>query len=152
MGDYDSAIESCRRVMKLDGRFLPARRVLAATLIQLDRSAEAVVELESAATWAPADPVLLAWLAHAKALRGDCAVASVLVQALERMGRHRFVPAYHLALAQVGLGKTDEGFTLLNQACEQRDPFLLNVALDPRFAPLRKDARFSTLLQRLRLS
>ena len=152
VGDYDAAIESCRRVMKLDGRFLPSRRVLAATLIQLDRSAEAVVELESAATWAPEDPVLLAWLAHAKALRGDCAVAAVLVQALERLGRHRFVPAYHLALAQVGLGRTNEAFALLDRACEQRDPALVDVALDPRFAPLRSDPRFASLLDRLRLS
>jgi tetratricopeptide (TPR) repeat protein len=151
VGDYEAAIGVCRHVLGMDPRFLRSRRVLAAALLQLGRSAEAVAELESAATGAPEDPVLLCWLAHAKAVRGDCAVASVLLQAVERMRERRFVPAYHLALAHMGLDRKDDVFNLLDRACEERDPALLNVALDHRFEPLRDDARFTKVLERLRL-
>jgi TolB-like protein len=150
-GDCEGAIATCRNVMDMDPRFPPSRRVLGAALLQLGRAAEAVAELESAAAEAPEDPVLLAWLAHAKAVVGDCGVASVLLQALDRLRLKRFVPAYHLALPHVALGRTDEAFALLDQACDERDPALVNVALDPRFEPLRGDARFAQLLERLRL-
>jgi tetratricopeptide (TPR) repeat protein len=151
VGDYEAAIGACRRVLDMDARFLRSRRVLAAALLQLGRASEAVAELESAATVTPEDPVLLCWLAHAKAVKGDCAVASVLLQALERLRERRFVPAYHLALAHMGLGREDDVFTLLEQACEERDPALPNIVLDHRFEPLRDDARFLKLRQRLRL-
>ncbi len=151
VGDYEAAVGACRRVLGMDARFLRSRRVLSAALLQLGRSAEAVAELESAATVTPEDPVLLCWLAHAKAVRGDCAVASVLLQALERLRERRFVPAYHLALAHMGLGRKDDVLNLLDRACEERDPSLLNVGLDHRFEPLRGDPRFAKLMERLRL-
>jgi tetratricopeptide (TPR) repeat protein len=149
--DYDAAVNSCRRVIELDARYVPARRMLAAAFLQLGRAADAVAELESAATIAPEDPVLLAWLAHAKAIKGECGVASVLLKALQRIAEHRFVPSYHVALAHAGLGNHDEAFALLHRACEERDPMLLNIGLDPRFEPMLDDPRFSQLLERLRL-
>ena len=150
-GDYDGAIDACRNVIDMDSRFLAARCVQAAALLQSGQPAQAVEELESAATIAPENPVVLSWLAHAKAVKGDCGVASVLLQALQRIGEHRYVPSYHLALVHAGLGQHDHVFALLEKACVERDPMLLNVGLDHRFAPLREDARFTKLMERLRL-
>ncbi len=150
-GDYEAAIDTCRNVMDMKPRFTPAWRVLGAALIQMGRAAEGVAEFEAAAATAPEDPVLLAWLTHAKAMRGECGVASALLDGLNRVKQQRYVPAYHLALAHVGLGLTDQAFALLEQACEERDPALVNVALDPRFDPLHDDARFGTLIDRLGL-
>ena len=150
-GDYESAIDTCRNVMDMKPNFTPAWRVLAASLIQMGRGSEGVAELEAAAANAPADPVLLSWLAHAKAVRGECGVARKILGALDDLRPQQFVPAYHRALAHVGLAEHDEAFRLLDQACEERDPALVNLAGDPRFDPLRADARFGRLLQRLRL-
>jgi TolB-like protein/Tfp pilus assembly protein PilF len=150
-GDYDGAIEECRNVIDMDQRFLTARCVHAAALLQRGQPAQAVEELESAAAIAPENPVVLAWLAHAKAVKGDCGVASVLLQALQRLAEHRYVPSYHVALVHAGLGQHDDVFALLEKACVERDPMLLNVGLDHRFAPLRGDARFTKLMEQLRL-
>jgi serine/threonine-protein kinase len=149
--DYDGSIDACRNVIDMDRRFLAARCVQAAALLQHGQPAQAVEELESVATMAPENPVVLSWLAHAKAVTGDRGVASVLLQALQRLGERRYVPSYHLALVHVGLGQHDAVFALLEQACVERDPMLLNVGLDHRFAPLRDDARFTKLMDRLRL-
>jgi hypothetical protein len=138
-------------VMDMRPQFTPAWRVLGASLIQLGRAAEGVAELEAAAANAPADPVLLAWLAHAKATRGECGVARTILEALDRLRAQRFVPAYHLALAHVGLGQADEAFALLDEACEERDPALINLAGEPRFDPIRGETRFARLLVRLHL-
>lgn len=150
-GDYESAIDTCRNVMDMKPQFTPAWRVLGASLIQMGRAAEGVAELEAAAANAPADPVLLAWLAHAKAARGECGVARTILSALEELRAQRFVPAYHLALAHVGLGQIDEAFALLDAACEERDPALINLAGDPRFDPIRGETRFLRLMVRLHL-
>jgi len=149
-GEYQPAIDTCRIVMDMQGSFAPAWRVLAASLIQMGRVAEGVAELETAAVTST-DPVLLAWLAHAKAIRGECGVARTILKALEGLRQERFVPAYHLALAQVGLGDADEAFRQLDLACEERDPALINLNLDPRFDPIRGDGRFAVLLERVRL-
>jgi tetratricopeptide (TPR) repeat protein len=150
-GDYQASIETCRSVMDIKPDFTPAWRVLGAALIQMGRAAEGIAELEAAAATAPADPVQLAWLAHAKALRGECGVATTILEALDRLRPQRFVPAYHLAIAHVGLWQIDEAFVLLDQACEERDPALINLAGDPRFDPIRRDTRFAKLSARLRL-
>jgi TolB-like protein/Flp pilus assembly protein TadD len=150
-GDYDGAIWVCRYVMDMQRLFTPAWRVLGASLIQMGRAAEGVAELEAAAAIAPTDPVLLAWLAHAKAIGGECAVAKTIVAALDGMRQERFVPAYHLALAYVGLGDADEAFRQLDVACEERDPALINLNRDQRFDPIRGDVRFAALRDRLHL-
>jgi TolB-like protein len=150
-GDYETAIDTCRHVMDMMPRFTPAWRVLGVAMIQMGRGAEGVAELETAAATASEDPVLLAWLAHAKATRGECGVARTILAATEGMRARRYVPAYHLALAHVGLGQTDAAFALLDQACEERDPALINLAGDPRFDPIRADERFAALTSRLGL-
>jgi Flp pilus assembly protein TadD len=149
-GDYQPAIDTCRMVMEMQRSFTPAWRVLGASLIQMGRLAEGVAELETAAN-ASTDPVLLAWLAHAKAIGGECGVARTILTALEGMRQERFVPAYHLALAHVGLGDADKAFRQLDVACEERDPALINLNRDPRFDPIRGDVRFATLRDRLHL-
>jgi TolB-like protein/DNA-binding winged helix-turn-helix (wHTH) protein/Flp pilus assembly protein TadD len=150
-GDYEGAIDTCRDVMDMEPHFTPGWRVLGASLIQMGREAEGVAELEAAAANAPADPVLLAWLAHAKAIRGECGVARTILDALHRQRQQLYVPAFHLALAHVGLGQHDEAFGLLDEACEERDPALVNLVGDPRFDAIRRDARFAKLSSRLRL-
>src|SRR5262249_15574214 len=136
-GDYEGAIGVCRYVMDVQRFFTPAWRVLGASLIQMGRVAEGVAELEAAAATASTDPVLLAWLTHAKAIRGDCGVARTILAALDRLRPERFVPAYHLALAHVGLGEVDEAFRQLDLACLERDPALVNLNEEPRFDPIR---------------
>lgn len=150
-GDYQPAVDICRHLMDMQPRFTPAWRVLAAALIQMGRAAEGIAELEAAAANATADPVLLAWLAHAKASRGECGVARTILDGAERLRAHRYVPSYHLALAHIALGEKDHAFALLDAACEERDPALINVAGDPRFDPIRDDPRFAALTARLNL-
>jgi Flp pilus assembly protein TadD len=128
-----------------------ARRILAAACLQSGRHAEALQELEAAALVSPDNPVVLAWLAHGRAVTGDRDAAADLVARIGALARRRYVPAYHLALAHAGMGSHDAAFAALDRAFSDRDPVLANVAIEPRFAPLRSDKRHRQLLERLHL-
>jgi hypothetical protein len=49
------------------------------------------------------------------------------------------------------LGDKDEAFSLLNRAYEQRNMWLMNLKVDPRFDNLRSDSRYENLLLRIGL-
>ncbi len=56
------------------------------------------------------------------------------------------------AIACAAVGRIDEAFSLLDRACEDRDPwFAVNRRHWPDFDPLRGDPRFSVLLDRVGL-
>ena len=74
-----------------------------------------------------------------------------IVAKLEAEPRSVYVPGYHLALAHTGLGNRDAAFALLEKACADREPAVINLKVEPRFDPLRRDPRYGALLQRLRL-
>jgi len=152
-GDYDAAIDHCRNTIDMDPAFMPARRVLAAAYLQSGRHAEALSELESAVSLAEgdSDPMLLTWLAHAKAVTGNRRDATAVLARARTLEHERYVPSYHLAMAFVGLGNIDTAFELLDQAWLDRDPAVASVHVEPRFEPLRSDRRYQELLVRLKL-
>lgn len=144
--EYDETIEWCRHTLDMDADFGPARRVLAAALVQQGCQEDAVLELEQALS-ARHDPVSALWLAHAVAATGDPARASRLLNTVERT-TGRYVSSYHLALAHTGIGDRDRAFALLNAACDARDPAIVNLVGEPRFEPLHADPRFEALMKR----
>ncbi len=151
-GDLNAAIDRCRHVLDLDPGFRFARRVLGAAMLAAGKADEAVVELTSAAGRDDRDTIALAWLAHAHALGGARNAAGALVSRLESLASASYISAYHLAMAHTGLGNRDTAFDLLARACEERDPSLINVAVEPRFGPLRGDPRYAALLHNLGLA
>jgi tetratricopeptide (TPR) repeat protein len=150
-GDYEGAIAHCRQMLEMDPEFVTAHRVLAAALIQAGRGDEAVAQLEQALTLDPSHPVLLAWLAHVKAVMGCRSQAEALIARARALERTRYVPSFHMALAYTGLGELNEVFAALDQAWFDRDPALATLDAEPRFEPLRNDARYRALIERIKI-
>jgi TolB-like protein/Flp pilus assembly protein TadD len=150
-GDYAAAVDECRNTIDMDPEVVLARRLLGAALLQLGRTGEAIVELASAAALADGDPVLMAWLAHAQAVAGDPREARRLLVELRAIEAERYVSPYHVALVQTGLDDLDAAFDALDQAWLDRDGALGWVHVEPRFEPLRRDARYAALLERVGL-
>jgi Flp pilus assembly protein TadD len=135
----------------MDPEFMTAHRLLGAAYLQAGRERDALTELESAAALAEGDPVLLAWLAHAKAVTGSGAEARALVARARSLSAERYVPSYHLALAYAGLDDLAAAFSALEQAWLDRDPDVAGVAVDPRFEGLRSDGRYSAIAARMNM-
>jgi TolB-like protein/tetratricopeptide (TPR) repeat protein len=149
VGDYDRAAEKCRHSIDMDPERVHAHRLLGAVLLQVDDHERAVAALETALTISPDDPITLAWLAHARAVNGDRAGAEALAERLRVSAT--YVSPYHLALAHAGLGDSDAAFAALDAACVDRDPMVALVAIEPRFERIRRDPRYATLRDYLKL-
>ncbi|MGH9253612.1 MAG: winged helix-turn-helix domain-containing tetratricopeptide repeat protein [Vicinamibacterales bacterium] len=151
-GDYEGALAHCRRTTDIDPQYLPARRLVGMVYLQTGRIENALAVLDAAHAEASHDPLYVASLANARASAGDAAGAAELLHALRRLASRRYVSRYHLALAHVGFGDLDSAFTALEQAVVDSDPALVYLAVEPRFEPLRSDARYRRLLDLLGLS
>jgi tetratricopeptide (TPR) repeat protein len=149
-GEFGEAIDRCRYTLDMDPTFIPARRMLGAAYLAAGQTERALAELEAAVGPEAGHPISLSWLAHAKAVAGSREGAMELTTRLESLGKESYVPAYHLALAHVGLGNSDRAFALLAKACDDRDPAIVNsIAVEPRFEPLRGDPRYTALMGNL---
>ncbi len=147
-GDYAEVIDRCRHTIDMAADFPAPHRLLAAALVQLGDPKAAVRHLESAASthW---EPATLACMAHAAATSGDRARALDILGRLDTLARERYVSRFHWALAWAGACDFDKAFALLACACDERDPALMLVNTDPRFAALRQDGRYAGIAGRL---
>jgi TolB-like protein/tetratricopeptide (TPR) repeat protein len=146
--NYDATIEHCRHALDMDSGFAPARRLMAAALVQLGNLDAAANELNTVLA-AREDPTALAWLAHQMATAGCCDRAVGLLRRLEEVGRRQYVSPCHRALAHVAFGDLDTTFALLDRACTERDPAVLYLSTEPRFDVIRADSRYEGLMGRL---
>jgi len=148
-GDYVEVIDRCRQTIAMASEFPAPHRLLASALVRLGDANAAVRHLESAASthW---EPATVACLAYAVGMSGDRDRARGIVERLDSMARHQqYVSRYYSALACAGLGDADQAFARLTCACDERDPAIMLLATDPRFEPLRQDARYEALTRRL---
>jgi len=89
-------------------------------------------------------------LGYACARAGDPAGARSIRSELLAYANQGLAVAFDLALIHVGLGENKEALDWLEKADDERAP-LNELAVDPRFDPLRKEPRFLHMLDHLGL-
>ena len=150
--EYDAAIEQYRRALALDPSFVQAHLWFGRPFLEKGLFDAAIAEVRTAAQLSGGSTMSLAVLAHALASAGRRAEARRILDRLRQRGRARYVPSYWIALIWVGLGDRSRAFEWLARAEQERSAWLAWVGVEPRFASLREDPRFSRLLRRLRLA
>jgi TolB-like protein/tRNA A-37 threonylcarbamoyl transferase component Bud32 len=115
------------------------------------RYGDAVEMLRTLAGLDGGSPFAHAILGYAHARGGDRDAARRVLGELQMAAGQRHVSAWNLALVHTGLGESDEAFSCLDQAIEERASFVVHLGVDPAFDPLRGDVRFDALLRRLGL-
>ncbi|MBL8514248.1 MAG: hypothetical protein JNJ55_09690, partial [Betaproteobacteria bacterium] len=148
-GQYEQALTQIRKVYALEPSHPSAQGNFLHVLTVASRPDEAIRLGESippgvrSLTWK-------AFMAHAYALAGRSAEARQILPVL--LGRDRATANLTLAaLVQSALGDRDSAFASLEAAFKSRDFEIVNLRVDPRFAPLRDDPRFASLVKRIGL-
>nr|AUN37162.1 serine/threonine protein kinase [uncultured bacterium] len=148
---YDEGAAACLKVIEMDPNFFSARRYYGLILEQKGQYDQAVEQLEKAREQSGGSPVVIAALGHAYALAGKRHEAEKIIEELLDTSKPRKGSAYDVAVVYVGMGEKEKAFEWLDKAYDQRDDFLAYLKADPRFDPLRVDARFDNILHRLGL-
>src|SRR5215203_913292 len=149
-GHNDKAIEQCRKILELDPSSFPARRYLGLAYEAKGMYAEAINEFQTGLKLS-GSPLMLALLGHAYAVSGNKVEAQKVLKDLEQLQGQRYVSPYTVAAIYTGLGEQDQAFKWLETAVEEHDIWLMNLKVDPVFAELRSNPKFTALLARIRL-
>jgi serine/threonine-protein kinase len=92
-----------------------------------------------------------AFLAHACGLGGQPARARAILDTLLRNRSHEFVSAVDLATVYTGLGQRDSAVVWFERGVDEHSDWMQFLKVDPRFDPLRNDARFQAVEKRVGL-
>src|SRR5215470_12565114 len=150
--DAEATVREAKQALKLDPNFLPARRYLALGYDLQGKYNESVPEFQKALSLSPGSTLIKAELGYAFAKAGRREEALRVLDELQRSPGQRRASPFHLALIHVGLGENDLAIELLNKACDERAERLVWLRADPRFDPLRLDARFNEIMIRMGLA
>jgi serine/threonine-protein kinase len=149
---FDAAEQEFRRILAMGQDTGAIRGLLAITLIGQGRTREAAAEFEAAAAKDGPLGSRDALVAGTWALLGDRAPAEALLAQIDRDAGKRYVPAMSLAYLHGALNWTEELFSDLEQACRNREHFLVFAKVNFMFDPVREHPRFQTILRELHLA
>src|SRR5258707_6848578 len=145
---YDEAIRELRTVLTIEPESPSALWFLGFALIGAKQFDEAVQVLEKAASASNRSSAVLGVLVHAYASDGRRPEALRVLEELHRRRKAGYVPPAAFLNAYLGLGDTEEAFTWLERAAEERSNILQFLKVHPFFDPLRGDPRFAVYLRR----
>ena len=150
-GQYDLALEQFRKVLDLDPDFVPAIYSIGVCYTWKQMHEEAIAAHQKVLALSGEHPFSLAGLAATYAVAGRRAEAQSTLDRLLEISRQRHVLTYGLAVIYASLGEIDKAFEWLEICYEERDGHLIDLKIEPFFAPLRQDPRYTDLLRRIGL-
>ena len=144
---YDEAIGELRSVLAIEPNNLEALWYLGFALNGAEDFREAIQILERAASLSNRSSAVLGLLVRAYARAGRRAEALQVLDELYRRRQTGYVPTAAFLNAYLGLGDTEQAFTWLVRAVEERSDIIQWLKVHPFFDPLRGDPRFREFLR-----
>ncbi|HUG22427.1 BTAD domain-containing putative transcriptional regulator [Piscinibacter sp.] len=149
-GRHDEAARALRIVLREDSSFALGH-------FYLGRVHQARGEPDSALAEYRATGPLLNWVptiaavGHVQGTQGQRQDALATLTRMNSRARDEYVSAYAVALVHAALGQRDSAFAWLERGVDERTHWMVWLRRDPRWAPIRSDARFDDLVRRLRI-
>jgi TolB-like protein/DNA-binding winged helix-turn-helix (wHTH) protein/Tfp pilus assembly protein PilF len=144
---FDEAVAAHRRTIELEPEFGVAHLELGLTHLARGAPEEASAALRRARELLGESTMPLAFLGRALAESGRQAEARQVLAELQALSRARFVPAFNIAVVQLGLGQRDAAVASLRRACEERFYSMVFLKVDPVFDAVRADPAFGELVR-----
>jgi eukaryotic-like serine/threonine-protein kinase len=148
-GDYDMCIGQAQKALEIDPNYGIAYLTLSNCYFGKgmdDKAAEALEKLVAAL----GQPGAVAEIKRTFANGGMKGLARLRIEAASNPGSPAYDPV-SVASDYSLLGDKDKAFLWLNKAYEAREIQLMNLKVDPTWAPLRSDPRFADLVKRIGL-
>ncbi len=149
--DYEQAINRFEKTLALDPDYVFLHWFLGQAYLMNGSSDRAMASFRRGLELSTQHPGMAAYLAYTCGRHGDVKEAEDLIAKLLSAASDRYIPADYMAVAYLGLGRTDEAFAWLTKAIDERSLHLVFLGVDPMFDALRPDPRFGALLRTIGL-
>lgn len=146
-GRTDEAMAQFRKTQAMDPNFRETYHRLGDGYCRMGKYAEAVAELERADALARGNARTISLLGYAYGLWGKRVEAVKRLDELKRLSKQNYVTPFETAVIYTGLGEKDQAFDWLQRACDEREPFLVYLKVEPIWDSYRADPRFADLLR-----
>src|SRR6266481_4018693 len=147
----DQAAEQLRKVLDIDAKFAPARRMLEEVYADMGKQKEAVAEREKILSLS-GSPELAASIEEDFSRAGYKGVLQRWLDGLTEISKHGYISSYSIAQAYMRMGEQEKTFGWLEKAYEEHDSGLVSLAVEPMFDTVRSDPRFRDILRRMKLA
>ncbi len=149
-GRNENALEQLRKVLDIDPKFSPARRILEEVYAHMGKHKEAVAEREKALSLS-GSPELAASIEEDFTKSGYKGVLQSWLDGLTELSKHSYVSSYSIAESYMRMDQKQKAFEWLEKAYEEHDSGLVSLAVEPMFENIRPDPRFKEVLRRMKL-
>ncbi len=112
--------------------------------------AEAISELETAVELSGESTLALAMLGHGLASAGREDEALQILEKLKERSTSQYVPSYWIAVIYNGLRDRDQVIAWMRKAFDERSSWLVWSNVEPRFAWLKDDPDFASLMKAMK--
>ena len=151
-GRVDESIEQLRETLELDSSWVRTHIELGYAFRQKRQYQEAIKAFKNALEIDRNESYALSQLAHTYGLIGQNDEAYKIIEQLHRQAKQQYVLPTDIAAAYVGVGDKTRAFEWLEKGFRDRDDGIPFLKVDPSWDPIRSDARFQSLLQRIGLT
>ena len=130
-------------------RHAAALWVAGAAYAQLKNYKAAITSMQEAIAASGGSGYMEADLAHVYAISGDPQQAKIILDKLLAQRHAAYFSAYKIATIYAGLRDDQRMFRWLRTACDEEDPWLMRLAVDPNFAEYQSRPEGAEIRQRL---
>lgn len=149
--EYDQAIDQCLKTLEMNPDFHPAHLYMGYAYLQKGMYDEAIMAFQEAVRSSGGTALSKARLGQAYANAGKKRKAFRILDELEEKAKSEYVSPLYIARIYTALGEKDMAFEWLERAYEIRFPWMVRLAVEPGWDPLRSDPRFTVLLKKMGL-
>jgi adenylate cyclase len=148
---YDKAIDQTQKAIDIDSTFPYGNSNLGDCYFMMKQYDIAYNDYQTE-VHVTGDSTNIYLLACVDAVTGKRKEALALYDKLKEILTRKFVATSYFVFIEIYLGNKDKAFELLEKAIEEKDPYMINLKVEPKFDPIRSDPRFATLLKEVHLA
>lgn len=145
-GHYEEAVAALREGLELTPDFAPAEFWLALSLEQLGHYEAALHIHLRAVEHSGRSSMMLASLGRLHALMGDHEATDRILDELAARAEKHYLPSYFMAAIHMGRKDYPSAIEWLQRAYEERSNWMVFLAVDPVWRPLRRHREFVRLV------
>jgi Tfp pilus assembly protein PilF len=151
----DKAKSILEKALSIDPSFARTHFWLGQTLVFIGKYEKGLSHIEQSVELSNNNPLYIAnqifCLCEAGKLNDAETLYSSFFEAMSKNELEGYFPSYDKAIACIGLNKKEQALDFLEESYENRDSWIVYMAVDPRLSSLRNEARFKNLIEKVGL-